>query len=234
MRASIPVDDGKYHGLFGKRDEQPGSSSGFIAIGKGEERTLPPYSHQDLFLTHAAVIGVFGGGDQEIPLAGQFIGHRCPDYARLRLKDVAAGALQLVEAQPEPDDDQHRIMPDPLKIDRFSFHDSLSNSVEYLLLPLAYQEASLLQWGRGIRAPGKWYCYPLPGFLVRIAGNKFSFKRWRITIEPRDRLLRPCQVVVDQPRALDMERMGDGPLTSLTPEEMAAVEHSLKGVLGLL
>lgn len=61
-----------------------------------------------------------------------------------------------------------------------------------------------------------------------------AFKRWRITIEPRDRLLKPCQVVVDQPRALDMGRMGEGPLTSLTPEEMAAVEHSLKGVLGLL
>lgn len=61
-----------------------------------------------------------------------------------------------------------------------------------------------------------------------------SFKRWRIMIEPRGRLLRPCQVVVDQPRALDMDRMGDGPLTSLTPEEMGAVEHSLKGVLGLL
>jgi len=41
-------------------------------------------------------------------------------------------------------------------------------------------------------------------------------------------------VVVDQPRALDKDRFGDGPLTSLTTEEMAAVEHSLKGVLGLL
>jgi len=61
-----------------------------------------------------------------------------------------------------------------------------------------------------------------------------SFKRWRITIEPRDRLLKPCQVVVDQPRALDKERFGEGPLTSLTTEEMAAVEQSLKGVLGLL
>ncbi|GAB7026577.1 type II toxin-antitoxin system PemK/MazF family toxin [Geotalea toluenoxydans] len=61
-----------------------------------------------------------------------------------------------------------------------------------------------------------------------------SFKLWRIMIEPRDRLLKPCQVVVDQPRALDLDRFGDGPLTSLTPEEMATVEKSLKGVLGLL
>lgn len=61
-----------------------------------------------------------------------------------------------------------------------------------------------------------------------------SFKRWRITIEPRDRLLKPCQVVVDQPRALDKERIGEGPLTCLTTEEMTAVEQSLKGVLGLL
>ena len=61
-----------------------------------------------------------------------------------------------------------------------------------------------------------------------------SFKRWRITIAPRDRLLKPCQVVVDQPRALDLDRFGDGPLTTLAPEEMAEVEKSLKGVLGLL
>lgn len=61
-----------------------------------------------------------------------------------------------------------------------------------------------------------------------------SFKRWRITVEPRDRLLKPCQIVVDQPRALDLDRFGDGPLTSLTPEEMEQVERSLKGVLGLL
>lgn len=61
-----------------------------------------------------------------------------------------------------------------------------------------------------------------------------SLKRWRITIAPRDRLLKPCQVVVDQPRALDIERFGEGPLTSLTAEEMADVERSLKGVMGLL
>lgn len=61
-----------------------------------------------------------------------------------------------------------------------------------------------------------------------------SFSYWRVTIPPRDRLLKPCQVVVDQPRALDRARFGEGPLTSLTTEEMATVEKSLKGVLGLL
>jgi hypothetical protein len=36
-----------------------------------------------------------------------------------------------------------------------------------------------------------------------------------------------------QPRALDIERIGDGPLTRLTGEELAQVERSLKAVLGL-
>jgi len=61
-----------------------------------------------------------------------------------------------------------------------------------------------------------------------------GYKRWRITIAPRDRLLKPCQVVVNQPRALDLDRFGDGPLTTLTADEMAAAEKSLKGILGLL
>lgn len=61
-----------------------------------------------------------------------------------------------------------------------------------------------------------------------------SFKRWRISIAPRERLLKVCQVIVDQPRALDRIRLGEGPLTTLTAEEMAAVEKSLKAVLGLL
>ena len=61
-----------------------------------------------------------------------------------------------------------------------------------------------------------------------------AFKRWRVTIEPRDRLLKACQVVIDQPRALDTARFGDGPLTAVTAEEMAAIEKSLKAVLGLL
>ena len=60
-----------------------------------------------------------------------------------------------------------------------------------------------------------------------------AFRHWRVTVESRDRLLKTCQVVIDQPRALDTTRLGDGPLTTLTDEEMAAVERSLKAVLGL-
>jgi len=61
-----------------------------------------------------------------------------------------------------------------------------------------------------------------------------SFRRWRITLPARDRLLKDCQVVVDQPRALDRSRFGEGPLTTLTAEEMTAVETSLRAVLGML
>jgi mRNA interferase MazF len=52
-------------------------------------------------------------------------------------------------------------------------------------------------------------------------------------IEARDRLREACQVVVDQPRALDRERVGDGPLTILTRTELAAVERGLRVVLGM-
>jgi mRNA interferase MazF len=60
-----------------------------------------------------------------------------------------------------------------------------------------------------------------------------AFKRWRVTITARERLLRDCQVIVDQPRTLDREFFGEGPLTRLTPEEMASVEKSLLAVIGI-
>jgi mRNA interferase MazF len=60
-----------------------------------------------------------------------------------------------------------------------------------------------------------------------------EFKLWRISIAARDRLREPCQVVVDQPRALDRTRVGDGPLTILTRTELEAVERSLRVVLGM-
>jgi mRNA interferase MazF len=63
--------------------------------------------------------------------------------------------------------------------------------------------------------------------------NYPSFTKWRITIAARDRLLKDCQIAVDQPRALDRSRFGDGPLTTLTKEEMAQVEKSLKAIMGL-
>jgi mRNA interferase MazF len=60
-----------------------------------------------------------------------------------------------------------------------------------------------------------------------------DFKLWRVTVSARDRLKEPCQVVVDQPRALDRTRLGDGPLAVLTQSELAAVEQSLRVVLGM-
>ncbi len=61
-----------------------------------------------------------------------------------------------------------------------------------------------------------------------------GFKRWRIMLPARDRLLKNCQVITDQPRALDRDRFGEGPLAALTAEEMEAVEKSLRAVMGML
>jgi mRNA interferase MazF len=60
-----------------------------------------------------------------------------------------------------------------------------------------------------------------------------GFSRWRVSLPARDRLLRPCQVITDQPRTVDRSRFGDGPLTTLTAQEMAAVEQGLRAELGL-
>lgn len=60
-----------------------------------------------------------------------------------------------------------------------------------------------------------------------------AFKTWRIAIPARERLLKDCQVAIDQPRSLDRSRFGDGPLTKLTMAEMASVERSVKAVMGL-
>lgn len=60
-----------------------------------------------------------------------------------------------------------------------------------------------------------------------------AFKQWRITIKARGRLLKDCQVIVDQPRTLDRARFGDGPLATLDEEEMAAVERSFLGICGM-
>lgn len=60
-----------------------------------------------------------------------------------------------------------------------------------------------------------------------------QFRLWRITVPARDRLRDDCQIVVDQPRALDRTRIGDGPLTVLTSAELGAVERSLRVALGM-
>ncbi len=56
----------------------------------------------------------------------------------------------------------------------------------------------------------------------------------RVTVGARGGLRRESQVVVDQPRALDRRRLGDGPLTELSDDEMARVEESLLAVLGVI
>jgi len=55
----------------------------------------------------------------------------------------------------------------------------------------------------------------------------------RVSIPPRDRLLRECWAMAEQPRALDRNRIGEGPLTRLSAEEMAALEQALRAALGL-
>lgn len=54
----------------------------------------------------------------------------------------------------------------------------------------------------------------------------------RVTLNSRDDLLQDSQVIVEQPRTLDRRRIGEGPLTRVTHEEMSRVEQSLRAVLG--
>lgn len=56
----------------------------------------------------------------------------------------------------------------------------------------------------------------------------------RIAVRARDRLLQDCHAMVEQMRAIDRARIGDGPLTRLSAEEMAELERSARGVLGML
>ncbi|MER0215923.1 MAG: type II toxin-antitoxin system PemK/MazF family toxin [Nitrosomonas sp.] len=60
-----------------------------------------------------------------------------------------------------------------------------------------------------------------------------AFKQWRITVTARHRLLKDCQIVVDQPRTLDRARFGEGPLATLGEEEMISVERAFLGVCGM-
>jgi mRNA interferase MazF len=55
----------------------------------------------------------------------------------------------------------------------------------------------------------------------------------RVAVRARDRLTKDCHVMVEQIRAIDRARIADGPLTKLSPDEMRALERSLRGVLGM-
>jgi mRNA interferase MazF len=56
----------------------------------------------------------------------------------------------------------------------------------------------------------------------------------RVAIRARDRLAQDCHVMVEQIRAIDRMRIGDGPLTKLSSEEILELERGLRGVLGML
>lgn len=60
-----------------------------------------------------------------------------------------------------------------------------------------------------------------------------NLQHLRVLIRARDRLQQDCQVMVDQPRTLDRTRFGEGPLTVLTPAELAQVNQALHVLLGL-
>ena len=55
----------------------------------------------------------------------------------------------------------------------------------------------------------------------------------RVLIPARERLHRECWGMAEQPRALDQNRIGEGPLTRLCADEMAALEQALRAALGL-
>jgi mRNA interferase MazF len=55
----------------------------------------------------------------------------------------------------------------------------------------------------------------------------------RVPIRARDRLRRDFYAIADQPRALDRTRIGEGPLTCFSGAEMTALEHALRGVMGM-
>lgn len=56
----------------------------------------------------------------------------------------------------------------------------------------------------------------------------------RLPVSPRDRLKKPSWVMIDKIQAIDHRRLSEGPLASLTADEMAGVEQSLRAVLGML
>jgi mRNA interferase MazF len=55
----------------------------------------------------------------------------------------------------------------------------------------------------------------------------------RVHISARGRLLRDCWAMAEQVRALDRSRFGDGPLATLTADELAALERALQAALGM-
>ena len=61
-----------------------------------------------------------------------------------------------------------------------------------------------------------------------------AFAPLRVRVTACDRLTQDCFVMIEHIRALDRSRFGLGPLVTLSADEMAAVEKSLLGVMGML
>ncbi|MEA5446242.1 type II toxin-antitoxin system PemK/MazF family toxin, partial [Gammaproteobacteria bacterium AB-CW1] len=55
----------------------------------------------------------------------------------------------------------------------------------------------------------------------------------RIEVTPRDRLLKASYVCAEHLRAIDRNRLGEGPLTRLTPVELRRVQRALRGCLAM-
>lgn len=53
-----------------------------------------------------------------------------------------------------------------------------------------------------------------------------AFKHWRIGVTARGRLLKDCQIIVDQPRTLNRSGFGEGSLAMLSEAEMETVERA--------
>jgi len=70
-------------------------------------------------------------------------------------------------------------------------------------------------------------CVPLTSLFFK------ELAALRVEILPRDRLQKTCYVMPEQLRALDRNRFGDGPLTTLTLTEMSNVERVLLACCGL-
>jgi mRNA interferase MazF len=55
----------------------------------------------------------------------------------------------------------------------------------------------------------------------------------RVLIPAREWLVRDSYAMAEQPRALDRARLGEGPLTRLTAEELLRLERALRAVMAL-
>jgi mRNA interferase MazF len=60
------------------------------------------------------------------------------------------------------------------------------------------------------------------------------FAPLRVKVAARNHLVQDCFVMIEHIRVLDRSRFGEGPLATLNTDEMASVEKSLLGVLGML